>query len=512
MLTALAVMTAAISCKKSDDAGTTPTPNPTPKDTTKIVSLDTVTGIKLLPVGQNGLIGTFTYTVKDTALTPTISAVHVYSSIAKLSNVKAVFTGPISLTAQCSYLSGNSAFGTEYGALPFGKSTKAGIYTIGVYATANDDTSTVITLQLDIRVGTKTFSLTVSNSPIAFVSGGVFLQKDINTPKTQSVLGGQSIEGLKLSLGAVGMNYSPNYIEVTAAGGALATSAEVKTSGGVSMGMANFVNGIAKISLANLTVFDGTTATMSVFVQLASFTGQATGQYVTVSSQNITYIDGFGSTTAPDATTYTGNPLYVYNAFLSFKNNPVNQTVSMSGNDLFSFDVDATGGTVGENQMSFSVLWGKAPTSTDTLASVIRFFEGTNDITSQVNITNQSGDTIAGNKITPSTSVITVTWKTGESVITSSKRYTIKGICTGFKNPGSYVQVSLLTDAGMPQVVGKIDYSGNFKISVNNIAAYNIWTDRSHPAHTSVKGAGSTPDHMNTANTKNETSACTTGL
>lgn len=492
----------AISCKKSDDAGTTPTPNP------KAATLTKAVGDTVLNEGLQTLMSNFNFTVVDTTK---VQVVHLYSlsTTVHLENVRVVFTGSTgSITASCEY-NGVVPEGQEFLAAPFGKYFLPDTYSVKAYADVTINgvrDSTELSLSLDCMTGTSSYNLKAKNNQIFFITGNVSSVLSPQTPVSKKVYNTTGVQMTTITTSVAGINQTLTGVSV-AVNNPLVSAVKVLIGGSV-IGTTS-VNGVATYVVpTNKLLVKGTSTDITIAYDFGSFTSTTqTGFATTAIIKKLTFADQNQN----DPNTYTGNPMYVYKAFLSFKNSPVSQTVSTSSLDLFTVQANATGNTAGEKQMSFSVVWGNAPTSTDTLASVIRFFEGTTDITSQVNITAQNGDTIPGNKITPSVSVITVTWKSGESVINTSKTYTIKGICSGFNTAGSYLQIGLLTDASPTQVVGVINYSGKFKISVGG-TSYNVWTDRSNPAHTSVVGSGSTADWINSAYVDNNTYPTVTGL
>ncbi len=498
LIAAIAAMIAATSCKKTDDGGNNPgTSGPT------LATLTKVPGDSVFASGTNILCAKFSFVVLDTTA---VQAVNVFSSNTNISirNVKVVFTTSMSsFKAHCSDM-GTVPEGRQFMESPFNKSMIPATYAVELYVDVITSTidSTNFLIKLDCRTQNKIYKLQVKNPKTFFITGNVNTKISANTPVSKNVVAGTGIIMTSISTSVAGIDQTMTSMDVVV-NNPLVSAVKVM-SGGAVLGTTS-VSGTNTYTVSfSKFLAKGTTTDFDIVYDFGSFTtttqtGLATSAVVT----KITYADNAQN----ELSTYSGNTMYVYKSLISFSGPAVNQSVATFGNDLYSLTATTTGsGAI--KQISFSVLWGKAPISTDTLGAIIRFFEGSVDITSHVYITNQNGDTIQGNKITTATNVITVTWIGGESTVSNTKTYKIRGVCTGFKTAGSYMQIDFVQDIN--RIVGRLSYNGNYKVSVAGVAVHTAWTDRSHPAHTSVVGPGATPDYISSAGMQNAAAPTTT--
>jgi hypothetical protein len=486
-LATMVAMLATTSCKKTDEVSTQVVD---PKSAT----LQKATNESMLSVGPSMVISNYTLTVVDTTK---ILVVHVYSAgSVNLQNVKVQFvSGSTSYTAAC-YYNGTMPEGVEFLCSPFGKNFLAGSYTVKVFADANIGStikdSAEITLSLDCTTKGTGYNLKAKQDNVFFVQGGVFTQVDPNTPKTKNITSGQWVECTRITTSAVGKSYTPTYTEVQVTNAVMVQQVQLRNAYGTIMGTGNPISGLAKINLGGISIGKGATETISVWLQLQSMTNQQTGLATKATITYSEYTDNFGVTVVDNAN-YSGMNMYVYKNLFSLTESMQTQQIDPSNKmSLFKTSFSGTGAI---KQIAYKITWTKA--GTDTLRIPLSFEENGADVTGSVWITNQNGDTLTSLVATEATSKIVVMYKSGsgQSAITGSKNYELKGLCKGFATDGSAVKIEIDEDASYVQPTTLSYYAGKqFQATLNGVSA-NIITSE-NPNGTAIVGI-SNPEFRN---------------
>lgn len=466
-----------VGCKKSADGVITVV---SPKNAT-------LTGVlvdSFLSPGPN-TIGAASFVVPDTVRVQVVR-VYIKNTSVNLQNVRVVFSSPNTGDIEAKYLDfiGDKPEGREYSYAPFGKNLAPDTYSVKAYADISINgvkDSLVASISLDCRTGLTNYNLKVKSNQIFFITGNVTTKISTQTPITKrivhtttgalmttlntTVVGkDQTLTGVKVSINNPLVNNVLAFI------------------GGNSIG-STVVNGAGVYTVTcNRVLAKGSSTDITIVYALGSFTSTTqTGLAATATVTGITYADQSQN----DNNTYQGNPMYVYKHLLAASGGGISSQITSGKVSLYKINFSGMGAV---KQLSYNLNWTIG--GSDTLKIPLSFEDNGTDVSGNVWITNQNGDTLNATTITPASTKIFVTFNRNgvyESVINGSKTLDLQGTFVGFTSANSSVKITPESDVQY-STPGNLSWrdAKKFQVSIGGAISGMVISDMSSTGHNGV--------------------------
>ncbi len=214
-------------------------------------------------------------------------------------------------------------------------------------------------------------------------------------------------------------------------------------------------------------------------------------------------------TESVSGTNREGNAVYVYKAYPTVTHTQLSSTERAITNNtsqtIYKFKIaPSSGGTISIKQLSFTLAW----TDTTNLAALelgtLKFFKGSNDITSLVSITDSGGTSAKSGgtalEETDTTGGLVISWlTTTEEEISAETSYSIRATPANFDNgttSSDRVSITMIGDASHidGQYIGDNNGDGVWKLLATATTGSGgtgnfIWSDISLNGHSATSGS-----------------------
>ncbi len=438
--------------------------------------------------------------------------------------VKASPTSGTSRSADSWAVNYTLAAGQTVDVMVFGtvNSSAAGVAHTGVYVTGTTASSAQA-----VTAGTVDDETT--GQTITFTSGSWASALDAGTPLASSVAGGQTVTAAKYKLTASNDSYTVKEARFTVANAA--TSAVINSltlSDGTSSVTVPYdsTNSYFNITGMNMLVPANTSKTITATLNLATpytnGTTVTTGKNVALTMSYLKIADSQGTESTP-STSVGGNYVYVFKSIPTFTVGTIgSQGANLAAGgtvNLYNFTVGADSkGPIALKQLKFAATVTDAGTSTTPSLNTLKFFRGSDDITTSVTILNQYGQSLesTGANVSGSATPIYVVFDTEEQIAAgTTSTFTLKATATGFaasSTGNDSVSVSMSSDstpagvsAGAAHARYYLDATSTTAIQTLNTSAAGagtgtdavvIWSDNSAQSH-DYTYTGSSSDWFN---------------
>jgi hypothetical protein len=305
-------------------------------------------------------------------------------------------------------------------------------------------------------------------------------------PAARLINGGQRANVYSFTITPTYDDYTLDEVYVDIASGTVASNSGAVanlylTDGSTTLGTAtlNSLTGSASFTGLNYPLLQSAgTKTLYVDVQFASVGGGAndTGGSVTMQLDGLKYRSSGGTVTTSNGlstSTYTGSAFYDVKGYPTFTNAALPTTVLAPGlQTLFRTDLSATGGQIAWNDITFTVASNSANGTFGPAATGWKLYENGSDITGFA--------TVASVSDIGATTRVEFVFGTERAVAAgSSVRLELKTTVGGTLATGDYVT----TQIANPSTTTVTTLSST--VQYNKGASF-VWTDQSHPIHTTA--------------------------
>jgi len=444
----------------------------------------------------NYKLGHFTLTADTTeavninTITATLDAVSTYVSNlyvkfgANTTNIKPTISTPAnSWSVNYSVAAGQTVDVMVYGDVSSGMSSSTGQVTL---------TTTGTTASSAVAVGA-TGATDIAGQTLTFGTGSL-TPAFANTPLAGVVAGGQQVLAGKFKITAANDSYTITEMQVKVGSAAIASvinSAILKIPGETTpirtRPFDTTSNTVAYFTGLSIPVAANATKYIDVYLDLAvpSATNSTDYKNVAVTLDQLKYLNSQGTVTESTSLAKAGSAQYVYKSFPTFTVGTLNSATAASGSqaEVYKFTVGADAkGDIALKQLKFDIKVSDGGTASVPRISNFKFFRGSTDITSSVNIVNAAAADIEGATSISSGSGSTsfyINWTTSDTEETisagSSYTYSIKATLNDFytSNTGNdSVSVNLSSD-------DSTDVAKHFLVQSSTTGIYGLHTSSS---------------------------------